>query len=198
MEVTKDLVHLEDDWYYIQDDYCLLKALQIMQENARVAQVLFNEDFLTSNLPYERRNLAPGQPKSTKSGLPYVLHSFVGFRDSQAYAAMLPTLDYPKNYYWVHYFSLQPGVWRLSALREVGAFHEVFDFEFRYGIRYLVKRWKTVFLPGIRALHLEPSAELANDLGGAEAVDKLFQLQGLYEFSVHMASSAYTLGKNIR
>jgi len=149
LELTKDadyVIHLEDDWQFVEPKNYIFDSLKILYEEPSVCQVLFNEnitEFITDT------PILAGHRKQSKiySGFEYALH--VNNNESTfsqtvgAYAKSLS--NFRQNYWWPH-FSLRPGVWRRSCFNE--SFGEV-QFEYRYALKYFALGHRTAYLLGV-------------------------------------------------
>lgn len=193
------VIHIEDDWFFYKDDYFILKSLQIFSDDATIGQILFNEDYLTTDLQFERQSCTRGEDKTTEYGFPYVLHKFVGYWRSEEMQAAFRENE--QNgfqwtfYHWPH-FSLRPGIWKLAFIKQTGIFDYMdnahLQFEIEYGVKYINNGWKTAFLPGVRSLHLGQSPALAERAGGMAAVHELFKKHYITGFYVTQTASSYS------
>ena len=189
------LVFLEDDWLFFKDENFIIKALEIMEADVTIGQVLFNDNYRELGSEAEKQRLLPGDAKATPSGAPYFVHRYVGARDSPEWREVHSKAPGKvSHYHWPH-FSLRPGVWRLSVFKELGRFEEVKGHamsEYRYALRYAEKGYKTAFLPDVYAFHLAPLEKTRQKAGGD--VLKMYNTLGLKIADDEATiSSAYTL-----
>jgi glycosyltransferase involved in cell wall biosynthesis len=147
------LVFMEDDFYFVRDENLIGRAVGIMKKNPHIGQVLFNYNYSESDVPLERELVVVcGEKVEDEDGVHYI-HEWKKL-NSDAWKEFLHTHPGKTAHaHWPH-FSLNNGVWRLTAIREVGEFKEEQDFEFRYAVRYAERGYKTAFLPDINCLHL--------------------------------------------
>jgi hypothetical protein len=155
----------EDDWYFTSDNEFVSKALRIMNHDPSIAQVLFNENYADTDADWERELIAPAQQqRTTLDGLPYVQHVFGGPHGLRELGEYEATHAHGKlsNYHWPG-FSLRPGLWRLSAMQEVGRFTAGMQFEHKYGMKLHAAGYKVAFFSGVSAVHLAPTAVWLQD-----------------------------------
>ncbi|KAF6252378.1 hypothetical protein COO60DRAFT_1704324 [Scenedesmus sp. NREL 46B-D3] len=124
------LLHLEDDWYFTTDEAFVSKALQIMDHDPSIAQVLFNQDFADTDAPWERQVLAAAQQRITSDGRPYMLHGYGGPPGSPELAAYVAKHAGGKlhNFHWPG-FSLRPSLWRVSAVTQASAHFFMYQYK---------------------------------------------------------------------
>jgi hypothetical protein len=150
----------EDDWYFTRDEAFVSKALRIMDHDASIAQVLFNENYADTDADWERELIAPAQQQRiTADGMRYAQHVFGGPYESPELAEYVAKHadDRLNNYHWPG-FSLRPGLWRLAAIQQVGQFEAGAQFEAEFGMKLHSAGYKVAFLPGVSAVHLAPVA----------------------------------------
>ena len=145
------LLHLEDDWHFFARREYIRPALEILELNSEIGQVLFNRNYAETLAD----RVIPGgflrrtQGRNTR----YLLHQHLD-PSSDAHHHFQTSHGRSNNAYWPH-FSLRPGVWRTSVLARVGRFDEsASHFELDYAKRYFSAGFCTVFFDGIHALHI--------------------------------------------
>lgn len=150
MVETPYLLHLEDDWRFFSRGAYVGAALEILEENAHLGQVLFNRNYAET---LADREIPGGLHCRTKgSGLRFVLHEHHP-PDSPELHEFQARHGYAWNAYWPH-FSLRPGLMRTSALKRVGQFdEEATHFELDFARRYSGEGFRSAFLDGISAKH---------------------------------------------
>jgi hypothetical protein len=149
----------EDDWYFTTDTAFVTQALRIMDYDASIVQVLFNQDYADTDAAWEREHVSAGQQRITLDGLPYVLHVYGGPEGSPELAAYVQEHAGNKlsSFHWPG-FSLRPGLWRLSAIKQIGQFEAGVQFEHAFGLKLHATGYRVAFLPGAAAVHLAPTA----------------------------------------
>ncbi|WIA09440.1 hypothetical protein OEZ85_008844 [Tetradesmus obliquus] len=153
------LLHLEDDWYFTAEDEFVSKALRIMDHDPSIAQVLFNKDYADTDAPWEHERISPGQQHITSDGLQYVLHVYAGPTGSPDLAAYVAEHAGGKlnHFHWPG-FSLRPGLWRMSAIKQAGQFEPGVQFEHAFALKLHAAGYAVAFLPRVVAVHLAPTA----------------------------------------
>lgn len=190
------LVFLEDDFYFVRDEAYVTKSLDVLARNASIGQVVFNERYSLTDTPEEAAGHVGGIPildPATNATL-YMLHEYVGPPGSPAWKAYFKEHPGTGSVHWPH-FSLNSGVWRLAAMRDVGRFEAKKAFEFFYGLRYMARGWVTAFLPGRYSIHMGkalPGSRIGQDILAA-----MYERHGL-ALNVADAVSAYELNAVIR
>jgi hypothetical protein len=154
----------EDDWYFTRDEEFVSKALRIIDHDPSIAQVLFNENYADTDADWERDLMAPAKQRITSDGLRYAQHVFGGPYESPELAEYAAQHADGKlnNYHWPG-FSLRPGLWRLSAIQQVGPFEAGMQFEQEFGMKLQSAGYNVAFLQGVSAVHLAPVAEWLQD-----------------------------------
>jgi GT2 family glycosyltransferase len=190
------LLYMEDDWYFFKDEHFVTRALAVLEADPSIGQVLFNTNYRELDDEVERTRLAPPQPAVTPSGQAYGVHKYAGKHNSEGWIeAHAGLAGKSSHYHWPH-FSLRPGLWRLSAIRDVGAFEDANEFEYEYAFRYIAKGYKTAFLPGMYAMHLAPLPRTRS--GKEQLLETMYAKHGMRDMTATTTTSAYTLANTIR
>ncbi len=147
---TRWLVHLEDDWHFFVRREYIRPAVEILEEQPGLGQVLFNRNYAET---LADRELAGGlRRRSAGHGHRYVVHEHHPF-DSDLHRRFQEDHRRRSNAWWPHY-SLRPGVVRTAVFGQVGAFDErAAHFEHDYAQRYVGAGFASSFLDGVFALH---------------------------------------------
>jgi len=198
-EVVDDfdyLVFLEDDFFFVQDEDYISKALNIFAKNDSIGQIVFNRRYSLTNTEIEDRDQVGGvefrDPATGK--VSHILHEYIGPTGSPEWKAYFEKHPGLGSIHWPH-FSLNSGVWKLKALKDVGPFEKRDGFEFFYGFRWMEKGYVTAFFPGKYSIHL--GKPLPNSAISTEMLDEMYAGQGL-RHSVAQTASAYDLNGVIR
>lgn len=151
-------VWLEDDWFFMRDEYLITKALQVLRTNASIGQVLFNANYFDTDAESEKAITAGGDAQSV-DGADYIVHRFCGAPGSPEHAACFSDArpGQMAHYHWPH-FSLRPGLWNMANMAQVGSIQDGPNFEMQHGFKYVAAGLITAFLPNIHAVHLVPSS----------------------------------------
>lgn len=149
----------EDDWHFFVEDEYISKALRVMQHDPTISQVLFNQDYADTDADWESQQVASSEPGMTPDGLQYVVHAFAGPIGSAEHAEYVAQHSGGKlnNFHWPG-FSLRPGLWRLSAVQQIGNFVAGPRFEEAFGAQMHAAGFRTAFFRGVSCVHLAPTA----------------------------------------
>jgi hypothetical protein len=143
-------LHLEDDWQFLARRVYVRPAIELMQENPRLGQVLFNRNYGET---LADRDLVGGQREwSRRHRYRHVRHEHFA-EGSQDWRRLMAT---GRNCaYWPHW-SLRPSLAHAGrTLHELGAFDEQAPhFELERARRYAAAGFESAFLDGIHALHI--------------------------------------------
>ncbi len=144
------LLHLEDDWQFLGRRPYVTQAIEILEENLELGQVLFNRNYAET---LGDRDIVGGWPRRTgRNGIRYRMHQHHP-ADSAGYRAFQTLHPGRSNVWWPHY-SLRPSMLRTAVLQKVGAFDEnAGHFEHDYAQRYVQAGFRSAFLDGVHALH---------------------------------------------
>ena len=147
---TEFIIRLEDDWEFVRGGNFVSDAINILSECPQFGQVMFNKNYQEA----VDDDLAGGIQETTPSGREFFSHQYIQNKEEQ-------TEWYKNNAQrrcvlisWP-YFSLQPSVTRVAALKNCGLFNENSSyFEFHFAQRYSQLGWKTAFLPTCVCEHI--------------------------------------------
>lgn len=143
------ILHLEDDWVFIEKYDYITKALDCLGGNPMILQCLFNLNYSET----EEHLYYGGISVTTESGNRFILHEHADTK-SPLYSTLLNKLNnIPNCVYWPH-FSLRPGLYKRSLFDMLGRFNEnVSHFERQYANQYESKGYLTCFFPKITSIH---------------------------------------------
>lgn len=140
--VGEFILHLEDDWTLIRKGCPIFAALDVMMTRKDVGHVCFGKE---SGREF---NDSRNESAVTATGTQYKV-----IRPFDAQDRFCP-------------FTLNPGVFRVEALRKTGLF-EGQNFEYSYGSRWSALGWRTAHLvPGF--LNHSGNGRSAYDLNGSQ------------------------------
>ena len=147
---TPWLVHLEDDWHFFAKRAYIGPALEILEEEPELGQVLFNRNYAET---LDDREIPGGFPRrSVENGHRYVVHEHYPVA-SDEHRRFQENHRRCSNAWWPHY-SLRPAVVRTSVFERVGPFDEAAaHFEHDYAQRYVQAGFHSCFFDGVFALH---------------------------------------------
>ena len=146
---TPYLFHCEDDWQFFSPKPFLSEALEILQAEADIGQVLVNRNYAEETNGHE---IVGGVQKRTEGGIQYIEHEYYA-PDSQKMEQFSAWNPGPHCAYWPH-FSLRPSLMRLEAWERTGEFNEnAAHFEMEYAHRYLAAGYRSCFFNTVYCLH---------------------------------------------
>lgn len=165
-------LHLEDDWQFFEPLPYLAAALEILDADPGLGQVLLNRHYA---LGVEHRRLAGGMVRQAPSGRRYVEHVYLapGTPAHDDFWRQHP--DERSNVHWPHY-SLQPSLQRTDAVRSVGRYAEAPSFELDFAHRYTALGLRSAFLDTICCRHI-------GGAGSAAAVPNAYELNGTTQWN---------------
>ncbi len=158
MNIIREMVespwwlHLEDDWHFIAPLPYVGRAIEILEDDGHLGQVLFNRNYGET---LQCAAIAGGRVKRTRvSGARYLVHEHVP-AGTEGYARHLAGLGAGSrtNAWWPHY-SLRPSLLRTEAARDLGPYDERADhFELDFAHRWNKAGLRSAFFDVITCLH---------------------------------------------
>ncbi len=180
---TPLLVHLEDDWHFFAKRAYIGPAIEILEEEPGLGQLLFNRNYAEI---LEDRELPGGlRRRSAGHGHRYVVHEHFPI-ESDEHRRFQESHGRRSNAWWPHY-SLRPSVLRTGVLARVGPFDEgAAHFERDYADRYVKSGFRSAFFDGVFALH---AGRLTTERGDG-APPNAYQLNDEPQFGERVPSRA--------
>ncbi|WP_211231789.1 tetratricopeptide repeat-containing glycosyltransferase [Ottowia thiooxydans] len=144
-------LHMEDDWEFLVSTPYVERAVEVLQAEPGVAQVLFNRNY-AETLP--ARALVGGFPrKHSLSGRRYVLHEHWPAHMHAEFFARHPA-GVLSNMWWPH-FSLQPSLMDAKKIQSLGEFDvRPGHFEREFAGRFMSAGNATAFLDLVACQHI--------------------------------------------
>ncbi len=165
-------LHLEDDWHFFWRGPYIGRALDVMEEDGRIAQVAFNVSYGET---LECRRIDAGEGRRTRGeGTPYRLHEHIdpATDEWERYLGALPAGSLSVAY-WPH-FTLRPSLIRAEAIASIRPFETSGHFELEGARRFAGAGHLTAFFDQITCLHL---GRLTSE-GGSSASLSAYELVG--------------------
>ena len=144
LEYYKYLVHIEDDFHFIEQRNYITESINILNEDENIGQVLFNNHYAELE-PY-KMYIKGGIKKVTQNGIVHNIHEYDKDAQNKKYG-------YINNYYWPH-FSFRPSVHRCSAILDVGLFYNTNYFEYSYAFEYVDRNYKSALFETFSCIHI--------------------------------------------
>lgn len=144
------LLHMEDDWHYIEERDYVLDCIRILKSDNTIGQVLFNKNYAEVE-PFKIR-IAGGFQKSIKN-TNYYLHEYYQSSTPEYKQFMERNKLFSSNAYWPH-FSFRPSILRCNMLQDIGVFYQTPHFEMEYAKEYINRGYKSAFLNTFSCIHI--------------------------------------------
>jgi glycosyltransferase involved in cell wall biosynthesis len=156
-------LHLEDDFEFFEPRAYVADAIDILEDEPRLGQVLFNRAYAED---CRDRDIYPGRPRRTRLGQRYLVH---GYRDQ------VPG----RSAAWWPHFSLRPSLMARDAIARIGEFRvEAENFELEFAQRYAGRELQSAFFDTICAEHIGRKVGQRGD----DATPNAYQLAGASQF----------------
>lgn len=154
---SKYVLHIEDDWLFLEKGSYLKHMISILESNANIGQVLFNQNYmeLISEIFIAGGQFSQIHDPLLSKPFNFAIHEYLK-TDAEKQTWMDNWGMSRSSTYWPH-FSLRPGLW--STERVFDNFSEWFDttsshFEMEFAQRYEKRGMKTAFLIGPHCEHI--------------------------------------------
>ncbi|MEJ7846428.1 MAG: glycosyltransferase family 25 protein, partial [Acidimicrobiales bacterium] len=181
MNLLRDLVdtpwwlHLEDDWQFVVTAPFLGRAIEVLEDDAFVGQVLWNRAYAET---LEDRDVAGGEVGRTASGFRYWRQRPLADEALASHVAALGPGG-RTNAWWPGY-SLRPSLARTEAVVALGPYDEAAEhFELEHARRWAAAGLVTAAFDDITCVHLGP---LTSE-HGAERRPNAYDLVGQSQFT---------------
>ncbi len=153
-------LHMEDDWQSVVYFDSLSRALEIMENDNSIKQVVYNKNYVQS-ICMNDINLHGGIRKNIINPFinnnrynKYVLHQFI-HQQSIEFKNYLESINNGPTIVNWPYYSLNPSLLSVDVYKVCGIFEKVtWHFEFDYAVKFLCAGFKTAFFDGIYKLHI--------------------------------------------
>ena len=150
----KYLIHLEDDFHFINKRRYISDGIEILTDNPKlnIGQVVFNKNY--AEIDFSKMNIVGGIPQQTCNKLPYLMHEHIPDQHGEAYKEFMKRNDNGANSaYWPH-FSFRPSIHVCAVWRDIGLFYKTNHFEMAFAQEYTDKGYKTAFFDNFTAIHI--------------------------------------------
>ena len=154
---TEYLLHLEDDWLFLQKYDYITKALEILNQktiiqidtipscqninNKKICQVLFNKNYIEIN----NLQVLGGYLCETNNKNKYVIHEYYDKNDDTKYNEAVNKYKGTTCIYWPHY-SFRPSVIKTEIFKKIGKYNKFASFfEMEYAYRYVQNNYISCF-----------------------------------------------------
>ena len=141
-------LHLEDDWEFFAPDAYVSRAIDILEDDPSLGQVLFNRNY--AEIASEREIPGGELRTTTHTHQPYRVHvhAVPGTQEFEEFNREIGK-DRPTNSWWPH-FSFRPSMLRTSVVNEIGSFStEPIHFELDFAKRFTAAGFQSAFFDNI-------------------------------------------------
>ena len=145
-------LHLEDDWRFVVPGPHITRAIEILDDDPALGQVLFNRCYAETPADLD---LSGGSIHHTPSGARYWRQEHL---EGDAFAAHLAALPPGgrSNAWWPHY-SLRPALLRTASVLAVGPYDEAADHvELDFARRYVAAGLRSAAFDEVTCVHTGP------------------------------------------
>ena len=153
------LLHMEDDWQFVQERDYITDSLRVFKENKKIGQVLFNRNY--AEIEHYKTIIGGGIIQKTRDDMRYVIHEYYepGTREHQIFEKKYAQIGQKMNKtisncaYWPH-FSFRPSVVKVDVYKTVGVFYNTGHFEMQYAKEYVQYGFISAFLDTFSCIHI--------------------------------------------
>lgn len=146
-------IHLDGGWEFILPDYYIGRAIEALQENPDIAQILFNKNYMDD---VEDTNLM-GAAQVIQDRVKGIWGHVYLEPKSQEHSEHLRKIpkDAVSVCYWPHY-ALGPSCLKTPMIRSLGSFDQSQpDFELEFGLRFYKAGFKSAFLYRLACVRID-------------------------------------------
>ena len=162
---TPYILHFEDDWKFFCKRKYISDAFDILKENEKLGQCLFNKNYI--EIESDILNVKGGDYRVTKNGRRYYIHEYNDTEEKQQ-KWLIKHGGGLSSSYWPH-FSLRPSLMRSKVLKDVGDFNlEASHFEREYANKYVKLDYISAFFENIYCIHM---GRLTSQIGDKNAIN---------------------------
>jgi hypothetical protein len=144
------VLHLEDDFHFVQKRGYLIESLKILANNAKIGQVLFNANY--AEVEFTGNRIVGGKPRLA-GDIRYIEHEYYERGTNEHTAFMDRNQNCATTSYWPH-FSFRPSILRVSMLKDVGCYFNTPHFEMAYAYDYISRGYVSAFLDTFSCIHI--------------------------------------------
>ena len=163
---TPFILHIEDDWKFFCKRKYITDALDVLSENEKLGQCLFNKNYIETE--HDVCRVRGGDFHVTKNGIRYYIHEFANTEDKKI-EWIKKHDNSPSSNYWPH-FSFRPSVMRTKVFKDIGEFNiDAAHFEMEYAYRYVNKGYVSAFFENLYCIHTGRLTSQINDKSAINA-----------------------------
>lgn len=144
------LLHIEDDFHFVQKRSYIKDAIEILNHNEKLGQVLFNLNYVEV-IDHQYSKIDGGISCKTSGKINYVVHQHYESGTPQ-YNEYVKTLSM-NNTWWPHY-SFRPSLLRVSMLNDIGEYPNSNHFELAYAKEYVKNGYQSSFFDDLTCIHI--------------------------------------------
>jgi tetratricopeptide (TPR) repeat protein len=144
------ILHLEDDWHFIEQKAYTEDALDIFNSNAQIGQVLFNINYI--EIERHKQKISGGHLLKSNTGRSYIVHEHYEVNTPE-YEEFVKRHGSGMCCYWPH-FSFRPSIIKCDVLKKIGPFINTPHFEMQYAKEYIEHGYKSAFFDTFSCIHI--------------------------------------------
>ena len=148
---AKYLLHTEDDWLYFEKNNYITKFMEVLNENPKYGQVLFNRNY--AEIGRDDIYIGGGIVKQTKNNMRYWEHEYYPTGTPEYNNFIERNKGYSTCGYWPH-FSFRPSLINCKIYQDVGLFYNTPHFEMAYAHDYVKCGYLSAFLDTYACIHI--------------------------------------------
>jgi len=172
---AKYLLHLEDDFHFVNVRKYIHNAKIILENNESYGQLLFNKKYAeepTTFRPLDGDELKKINHQNKTIRYFEHIHYPPGSREYNNYIRNMPR----QQCYWPHY-SFRPSLIKVKVLNEIGRYYNTSHFEIEYAKEYTARGYKTAFYDDFCCIHIGKKTWEKNEANS-------YSLNGTPQFSM--------------
>jgi hypothetical protein len=175
---TPYLIYIEDDRMLINKNTYISRMIDVLYQNSTLGQICFNKNYTETVDDV----ILGGILKKTNNNIYYYEHEYCETEtEKQAFTNKYGICC---NCSYYPHFTLSPSLIKTSVFDHISFLDETM-FEYKFGLQYTKKGYKTAFLPGFNIKHIGRLTSEINDITKFNAYDlvdtKQFQEQVKYK-----------------
>lgn len=144
------LLHMEDDFHFVQRRNYITDALTILKCNKNYGQLLFNKNY--SEVETSQIRIPGGLPRKLPN-LRFLVHEHYDTGTKEYNEFVNKHVGHGTNAYWPH-FSFRPSILRCSVLKDIGCFSHTPHFELQYAKEYKSSGYISTFFDTFSCIHI--------------------------------------------
>lgn len=147
---TNYVLHMEDDFHFIQKRNYITDGINILKHEKDIGQILFNKNY--SEIPNYKMRIAGGINKC-HNNIRYTIHEYYQMNTHEYKSFIAKHKKYLTVAYWKH-FSFRPSIVKRSVYDDIGLFYNTGHFEMAYASEYIERGYSSAFFNDFTSIHI--------------------------------------------